>query len=429
MRLEDRKITILREYHRVKKVDMAAAMYIDVDKVYKVEKGQALYSDGQLDNLRKKFDIVGMPLSELECAVAKERLYYMRDLARDDRLEEAKAICTELANIVNLDPCDDDLPLLYRLLEVVVLFADGKDDVAAEKLDYLQGRLDDMNDEHLYYFKYNMGTLKIRQRDIEEGLEFCKQALEMHESGNKFLPEEVDRLHYSIALCFSYLQFPNRAIFYLLKARGSYNVRRTNILGLRLDIMLANNYVKVNELDEAGKLLDSCLVRAKSIKDDSCIGQTMDVFARLHVKNENWDEAIKCLDQALKYFKEGTFGYLAALYLKIHCIAGNRNYAKAKKLQEETRRLYRMDEVFAPYFRSLARYITVKGRVSIYNDEDVEYIEKVAIPNFEKNHGYFIAIEYYKLLEAYYVDKNNKKSLLMSQAIRKIEQRCFSHQY
>jgi len=393
MRLEDKKIMELRKANGVSQLTLASAIYFDVDKVIKVEKGRASYSNGQLESAKKFFDIEGMPLSEFECDVAKKRLYLMRDLARDSKLDEAKAICEEMANLVNLEPCDDELPLLYRLLEVVVLFDDDTTlDIVEEKLNYLQSRFDDMNTEHRYYFYYLMGFLKIWRRCHEEGLVLCKQALEIHESSDDFALEESDRLRYNIAICYSYLQFPYRAIFCIHKIRELNGMKRINTPGTRLSILLAHNYIRVNELDEAEKLLTNCLVWSKSIKNDLCVGSTLDVFARLHAKKKDWGEAIKCLNQALKYFKEGDRGYFAALYLKIHCMAENKNYAKAKRLLEETSDIYSADEIFLDYFKSLSYYLTVKSRLSIYNDKEVEYIEKVAIPNFIKDHDCFIAI-------------------------------------
>ena len=321
MRLEDKKITQLREAHNVSKPDLADAMYSDVAKVYKVEDGTAQYSDTQLNFLKKFFDIEDMPLSELECAATKSRLYMMRDYNRERRFAKVKGMLDEMAKLVNLDPCDDNLPMLYRLFEVAYLIATYQLSAAEDKLAYLNSRMGDMSTEHLYYYYGNMGVLRIYQSRYEEGLDFCEQALKILKDNKDFVPDDSEIVHLWIASCYSYLDYPVRAILHFLKTRDLNTAKGNNRFDLFLNCTLAFNYIRINELEEAEKLLKSCLIQASANKDNYNLGLTLLGFGLLYKKIKNWSASVEHFYQALKYFEKDTQHYLASLYQKIKCIA------------------------------------------------------------------------------------------------------------
>lgn len=426
MRLQDQKIKQIRVARKVSKADLADAMYCDIDKVNKVEKGLSYYPDGHIQNAKKYLDIVDMPLTQFECDVCENRLYIMRDYAREGRHEEAKAMCKEKAKLVNLDACDDNLPMLYRLLEVIVLIqCDDDVDGAEKKMNYLHDKVDKMTDQHKYYYYFNMATLHIFRVRYEEGLSLYKKALDIGNNSSSFTPDDIERAHLGIAVCYSYLGFPNRAIFYLRNTRELFNYKKISILWLYIDTMLALNYIRVSETDEARKLLDTCLVYAKSLKNDHYYGWALYVYGVLNKQTENWDIAIDYFNQSMECYEKGSRYFLRALYENIRCVAEMKNFAKALRIIEDKRPLFNNHEIYATLFEALRNYVIVKKRVSIYNERNVEYLETIAIPYFIKTHEYFLAIDYYKLLEAYYDIKNKKKSLLMSEAIRKIYERCF----
>jgi len=259
----------------------------------------------------------------------------------------------------------------------------------------------------------------------EEGLEFFKKALEISESNKDIFWFDSERLHINIAICYSHLEFPFRVIFYLQKIRGIYAGRRADTLDLTADLVLATNYISVNNLKEAENLLYNCRVRATSVNNNMYIGMTMHRFGLLHMKTKNWVVALEYLDQALSCFEEGTHHYLANLYQKIRCLAGDKKFVKANTLLMEAKSLYGDDEIYSAGFEALGHYIEICSRITIYNERSSKYIETVAIPYFIETHDHFIAIDYYELLELYYRDKNKKKSLMMTEAIFRIFERCF----
>jgi len=427
MRLEDKKILQLRKANGITQIELASAIYSDVSKVIKVEKGVASYADVHMRYLRKFFDIEGMPLSEFEVTVYKTRLYMFHDSVRDRRFDEAKALHKGMSKLTNLDVCDDDLPVLYSLFEVALLIYGHNDiDAAEKKLDYFQDKIDKMTDEHKYHYYFYAGILHTRRGRYEDSMECYKQALDLSHNLNMLASDDIKRVHLGIATCYSFLELPHRAIVYSLnaKSRKLYEDRKISIYDLHFDINLSLNYIRVNELERAEKLLYNCLVYAKSIEDNYYYGWTLYNYGLLNKQSENWDRAIDYFKQTMECYEKRSNFYLKALYESIRCWVGKRKYSKAQKMLDETKPLYENDEIYHIIFKALGDYITIRSRISLYN-QPTDFIEKEAIPHFEKTCDFFLAIDYYQLLESYYAEKNAKKSLLITEAIRKIYERCF----
>lgn len=426
----DKKIILLRKAKNIKKAAFASdVLYCDPSKVYNVEKGIGRYSGPHIKLAKKFFDIEDMPLTAYECKHTYKRLYHILDYNRAERLDESKAILDKLAKLVNLDPCDNKLPLLYRLFEVHYLLVTSQLDIAEEKLDYLQSRFDIMDAECQYYFYFDMGYLRSVQGRDKESLEHYNKALELTKSQKDFVPNDIERLHTNIGACYTNLAVPYRAISYLKDIRERYvEVERVKF-NLHSASLLATNYININELKVAEELLNECLVQAESIGDGFYLGLTALSLGILNVKTENWKIALEHFDKSLTNFEEGTRHYLATLYQKIRCLSRYKKFAEAKRLLEKSISLYGTYDVYGTLFESLRHFIEVRCRISRYNQDSVKYLETVAIPHLKKTNAYFEAIDYYKLLALYYEKKNKRKSLSMSNAILDIYERCFLLKY
>ena len=420
------KIKLLRKAHDMNQHALALEMYVDVKKIVQVENGRGKYTDIQVNFAKKQFGIVGMPLTSFECATYKERLYIFLELVKDERNNEARKMCQEMADIVNLEPCDDYLPMLFRVFEVKLLLLENDIATAEEKLDYLQGRLDKMNAEHLYYYYCNRGAISYQcgqYDEVEKIIAFYSKAFELAKDNKDFVPKD-DNGYLHIAACCTYLYYPVRALLYLNKIREVYssnNFRHE----LRMNSLFALNYIFINELGEAQKLLENCYVRAKSASDDVYTSYIEYCFGLLNMEAGRYEAAIKWFNLAMDFFEKGSGHYLRALYKTVRCQVEIKKFSKANELLEQTRPLYCNDKTFSPLFEALRHFAIVRSRLTLYNDHSIQYIEEKAIPHFEKTNEYYDAIDYYRLLESYYETKSMKKSMQMSHAIRRIYERCF----
>ena len=407
--------------------DFASAIYSSADKVWNVENDRGQYSEEQIKLAKEYLGIANMPLTESERADTKARIYYMRSLVRESKFEEAEAVYIELSNLTNLEPCDTELPMLFRLLEVHFLLFTDKLDAAEEKLHYFGPRVGSMIPRHKYYLYCNKGTLHIMRGRYLDGLEWCKEALEVSKRNNDFLPDnsEKPRLLGNIGMCYSNLHFPHKAIIYLLKARALYPEKGADRLGLALDLTLAYNYLLINALYEAKDTLDNCRMQANALKDTHYIGLTMLHFGVLHMKTRNWEMALTCLDQSIKCYEKGSAFHFAATHRKILCLIHARTFKEARKLITRAQVLYNTHEVYSKYIESTVHYLAISMRKTFSNPEAVNYIMNVTIPHYKKMCDFFEAISYYELLEENFRKTGNPtKALRMIGAIQELHQRC-----
>ncbi|MCL2405848.1 MAG: tetratricopeptide repeat protein [Defluviitaleaceae bacterium] len=427
MRVQESKIKLIREALGISQMDFASIIYSDTSKVSKAENGLAQYAGTQVRFIKKHFGMEDLPLTQHECVVYKKRMYRFHDNIRDGWLEEAEKQYRDMAGILVLDACDEDLPMLFRLFEVA-LFVYGRKKLreAEEMLDFLQARLDKMTDEHKYHYYFYRGVVHTRRGRYDEGLECHKKALELSHDLSILTQDDLKRVHLGIVACYTFQDYPSRAIVYAQSANtpALYTNRKVNTYDLHFDIEVALNYIRLNEIARAEELLDNCLIHAQSLDNDLYIGMTLHNYGRLHRQTEDWDKAIDCFKQAMEHSVMGAKPYLMAVHEMVFCLVGKRTYSNARRLLEDNERLFLNDETYHIAYKALVDYITISSRISLFN-QPTDYIEEVAIPHFEKTCDYFMAMDYYKLLEKYFAEKNKKKSLLMSEAIRRIYERCF----
>ena len=419
------KIKLLRKAKGITQAELAEIILSNSAKISRVENGDEEYSQEELKAIKEHFEITEMPLTELECAAFKERLYIWRSLIRDYRISEAKELHKKMSPIINLEPCDPDLSMLYRLFEALLLLAENKLDAAEEKLNYFQSVLDKLNSELAYHFYHRMGSLHLFRKDYEGALKFYKLAYEI-DSLKDISPEDNERLCCNIAICYTNLELPNRSIMFLSKINRVNIEKRATIANINLDIALARSYTAIGEFEEAENILNKCLVQAKGIDDNFCIVVTLFYLGLLYRRSESWEKSIEYFDQTLNIIETSSAYYPWSFYYKIRCLIGAREFSEAEKELGQAKDLYSTDDVHLILFNSLDHFLTISKRMTIYNEESVKYIETVTIPHLIKIRVSLEAINYYELLEQHYIKtRKNVKSLLMRKAICDIYERIF----
>ena len=423
------KIYLLRKQNRTTQAVLAEAMRARPEKIVRVERGEDEYTQAQINAAKKHFDIVDLPLTERESIAFKERLYYWHSLLKARKLDEAKAIHNEMINIDSLKTCDYHMVTLCKMIAVYQILVEEDYICAEEKLSEHQDFLYKMNAENLYHYYKCKGFLCLHKGGYEEGLNLYLKAYDLLENCENIIPEDDERLYYNIAYCYSYLEFPYRAIFFFQKARHAQADNKNIDFFLNIDRSLALNYIKMNQLKEAERLLNRCSLKAESIKNSNSTNLVLLCFGYMYKKANNWPLAINHFDEAIKRFPNDSDNYYSSLYHKIQCVIHARAFSEAKHLLLQTKEFYSSNEMWVTYFTALGHYLKISSNMSTNtNSESVEYIENTAIPYLIKNNDYFLAIDYYTILENHYEKINSiKKSLLMAKAIRDIYLRCYTN--
>lgn len=410
----------MRNHRGVSQQTLADASIMHQKTVSRIENGTDEYSKDELKAIKNHLDIANMPLTEEECNTFRGRLYYWRDLIRNGRMTEAKVLQDELEKITNLDVLYFDLPTLYRIFEVLFLMTEisfsseiEKDfNIIKEKMKYLEGILDEMNTEHRYHYNCQLGAFYSLQNDNEKALEHYNQALDIMKQNKDILPNEEATLYYNIAVCYTDLEKPNRALMFLNNIPKKQAGYVTTGYSLGVDITLAINLYRIGLYDEAEKVLLDCLEQAKGMNDKLYIGLVFHHLGILHKYAKNWEKSIECSDQALSFFDEDTRYHAWALYFKIRCMMET---GKLSALERELRQIALSFKKYPRYLvvlEALKYTIHLRRSMSRYDINAVTYLENVAIPIFEKRSHSLEAIDCYKLLEEHFGRTSKQKKTL-----------------
>jgi len=406
--------------------ELAEIMQVGHEWVARVERGEDEYTTTHIDALKKHLCLTGLPITPEERAAFKKKMYYWRDLIRNKKLDKARLIQQEVTNIINLEPCDASIVMLCKLIKIQLLLQEDNHATAEMLLATFVQELCRMDDECLYHYYYAKGILVNAQERYEDCLDYFLLAYELAEDNSTILPKEDAWLYYYIALCYTKIEIPHRAVFFWQKAKYACANDESTSFTLQIDRGLAANYIKLNQLKDAKRLLDKCAQVDQSLMNDACIGVTYMYLGCMHKEAKNWVSAIKYLDMALEHLPANTDCYYASMYHKIFCAIQTKSVVAANQQFEHISALGLVGAVWTIYFDALSHYYMIINNMTSYkNDKSVAYIEKIAIPHFISEHDYFLAIEYYTLLEQYYSNLNlTKKSLAMTQAINTLYKRC-----
>jgi len=419
------KLTLLRKALGLTQHDIAAFLLTRQARISHIERHGEDFFEEEIERLKAKYDIVGMPLTGDECEVFKGRLYIWRDLIRSGDINKAKEMQLELHKVVNLDPCDSDLPMLYRLFEVLLLVVGGdKTYVPDEKMLHLGKLYNEMPEEHRYHYDFHMGTLHAFKRDFETALEFYTKALETAKSYRGVFPDEEERVYHNLAVCYTEIEQPNRALIFLSEIPKTNFTNRATPSSLGVDLMRAINYYKVGIYDEALKILNDCFMRANTNNNDFYTGLSLHHLGVLHKFLGEWDKAIEYFNKELNIFDENVHYHTWALYYKIRCIIGMRKFVEAEKELTRIKPSTNAINEYSILFEALNHIMRLHKNNSHYNKKAVEYLKNTAIPFFIKTNKRFEALDCYEILERH-EDKSgtDKRALEINRSIREILKR------
>ena len=418
------KLRYIRQSMSVSQQELSEVAGMGLANIVRAERAEYDYTPAQLEAITKHLGIEGMPLTEYERATFKERLYHWRRCIRDDKLDEARVMRKEMANIVKLDPCDDYLSMLYRIVDIHLTIYEGDLKAAEERLEQHKDSFVKAGTEHRYYYNDFMSYISILNMKLECAAKFCKAAIEIGENSEDFVPDRLEIAYGHLAMLYTSLELPHEAIQTLLIAKHKCRKSESFEFDLTTDSLLAHNYIHVGKLKEAKKILEQGLLKAEGARSNY-IGHILRNFGLLYQKVNEWRKASQYFSQSQKHLKKGTDGYYVACCHEIQCLIESKAFKKAAELIEQIIPECITSELWPTYFEALSHYLVIRRRLSVANYESIDYILNTAIPHLLKYHSYFLAVDYYKLLHLHYIGtRSYTNALLMNENILRIYERC-----
>ncbi|MCL2571916.1 MAG: helix-turn-helix transcriptional regulator [Defluviitaleaceae bacterium] len=419
------KVRILREHHGVTQ-EQLSTIILSKERVARVESGEEEYTDRQLLLIKGHFKLRGLPLTDDECEGFENRMHHWRELLRTRSMPEARRIYGEVTFVDRIEPYAPDLVMQCKLIEVQYFITDNRPEEAEIRLNILKDKLEKMNDECLYYYHHTKGHLDMYYEMYERALVHLQEAYKVLENNKALLIQKKAILYHNIAVCHTHIEMPYKSIIFMQKAQYEGVEAMVPNFELFSSQILAINYIKVNELDEAERLLKKCIAIANGLKSNEHIGYTAFIYGYMHKKAGNWTEAIDSFEKATKYLPANSNNYFASLYHGIHAHIGTRQYVKSRELLQEAEDIYINNQTWTVYFEALGHYLSLRKQMTYRNEVASNYILDKAIPFFIEMNDHFVALDYYILLEEHFESiRSHAKSTKMAKAIRNIYQRVF----
>ena len=398
------KIKEIRRHLGLSQENIARELGCSVATISRIERGQADCGADMLRAVKTAMGVENAPLTDSEIAAFHERLYVWGQLITERRMEDARDLGQELAVILKL-PYEQDLIMLYELFEVKLWLTEGDYDAAAEKLGILAKSFDKMNGEHQFHYYGAKSTLCFRMDEGRQALDFSLKTLELkqHCRGN------LAGLYYRIAVDYSVLNRPFAAIMHLEEARRHHNDDRLSVLGVFIDHVFADSYMKIGELARAKPLLDAALLRAESIGQKlgrkKYIGMILHLLGRYHQKLGEGEQALSHYNRAFEYFLVGGPDHLDNYYHKLRCLIEMKRAGEAQDLIGEAL-MAAKGEKFMMLYMGLFHLMSIRQAGS------QDYLEYCTVPYLIERGEYFIALDFCEQLEKQYKKNGNSKKPL-----------------
>ena len=404
------KIRHIRNAKGISLDNMAYAIKSNKTFLHRLEHGQVECNNETLAAIKKFLEIENAPLLEHEVTLYTSRLLACYDMIGNAKLlNEAKTILSELSHILSL-PFENDLYLLYLLIEVSIILVEANFPAAAEKISKIEPLMDNACEEAFYMFHRTKGYLNMINGDYKGALKHYLQITDIESDHIK--PDMV--LFSNIGMAYIGIGKPYHAIINLERARNEY--RRTNKTSAHVGITLALAYTIVGELYKAKKIFDASLINARTANDIMTICINLTYMSLLSMKKGNYEECISLCDQVLAYCQEDSAHSVGvaigqkniiqctAIFNKCNSFYKMKDYAKCQELIADGRLLANSDKKFTVGFNAL------ECLINIDNASSIKYLEEVAIPHYKAGDGSdkIMALELCKEMEAHYKKKKAK---------------------
>jgi len=399
------KIKAIRKARDITQETLAFKINYSRTALGDIERGTDQCDMSTLIVIKQILGIQGMPLFEDERKGFVDRLYLWNDMISEHNFELAKQIQKELSPIVHL-PFEKELNDLYSLFSSRLLLVDDKFELATNILTKLAHTLDKANNDIMFWFYYNNGTLAYCNKQYQKALDFYTKAFKIMKGGF----EENKTLHYYIANCLSALGYFTNVVMFIDNYCNFNATEKKTDLDYMVDNLLAINLIKWGYVKRANKILSKSYIKAEADKNIHMIGHILHNMGYLYYSAKNWDTALIYYDKVFDYCTKENLLYLQNLYQKTRCLVEINAYAKYPPLIAEGKELSKENEIFSVMFESLKHLTTLN------EENSLNYIENEAIPYLSNKSVNDIVLDYCELLRDHY-QKNNSliKSLKMAE--------------
>jgi len=367
------KIRQLRAAKGLSQENLAFATGKSKAHISRLERGDAEIDNKILVAIKKFLEIENAPLFEHELEIYRERIWNWDELLHNKRMDEAKTMKEELSIILDL-PYERELLMLYKMIEARMLSIEYDNPAVEERLNYVEGFLDEASNDVLYLYHRVKGALEFDRDNNKAFLKHCLLALDYN--NNELRPDVM--LVLNIGVAYARTGRLLNAIRYFERFMREYRGDRTHMALLHVEKNLATSFMILGEFNEAKKLFETALVKARNLNNDIWIGGALISMGQIHHRTGNYKTAIELYDDSLEYFHESKMHHVSALVLKAECLIALNDYRASEDILDQAKALAGDNEELILSVEATGHMMT------LYNKQSTDYLESVALPYYIK---------------------------------------------
>ncbi|MCL2189403.1 MAG: tetratricopeptide repeat protein [Defluviitaleaceae bacterium] len=263
----------------------------------------------------------------------------------------------------------------------------------------LDARAATFNDEASYWYNRQVGI-----RAIHTNRKEALRAFLLAEEKGDALNLNNETLYYNIGHCLSDMGFASRAVEYLLKSQDLAEKSGNTSFSVYTRYFLAENYSNVGRHEEALKILKGCLRDEKKVKSAKVtIGLIYKRIARVCFNTQDYRSALENIDLAFNYIDRHLDAYANITYVKANILIAMGSEEKAMACLNDGIALQEEGET---------EHIILTGRkhlMTLEEEASRQYITTIALPAFEAQCLFLLAIDFYEVLCRHYEMHNKRK--------------------
>jgi len=408
------KIRQIRVAKGLSQENLAHAVKCSVATINRIENGKTECIGKILADIKKSLAVENAPLLPSEREVYKARLLIYNDWLSAGRVADVETMLGKMSCVIDL-PFEQDLILMFTLIETRLLIKDFDISAAEEKLKQAEVYLNKVSDETLHMYFYVKGLCYHYQRDIESALKYYLKAC-THEKSSLDLMLQIN-----IGMCYFHLGRPIQAIVLLENIKTKYPMDSSHPTAHHLVYIIASCYALIGEYSKAKKMFDEVIIPVRILNSRFAAGEILSNMGLMYIKMKKYGESINLCNEALTYLPAEWIGYRVTLYQKGLALLKMNKPGECNEVIAHGLFISEGDELSAISFNALKHLMTLNDAASI------DYILHIAVPHL-RNAGIFKfqALDLCKALEEHYYKKRAKtKALAIAAIIREIYEEIF----
>jgi len=414
------KIRLIRKDRGYSLENVAKDANCSIATISRLERSETDVDDVTMYAIRRALGVEKAPLTTPECEQYMGRMMVWGQLMSSLRIDEARAMVTEMSAILQL-PYERSLSLLYTQMEIRLLCHDICNMPLVKKmLAESEHCFDEMGEDAHHLFFSNKGLLAYQQEDFRNALKYMFTALTYQCQVSK--GRESDLFTY-IGMIYLRMARIHFAIMYFEQARQAFGGDLTNPALASIETNLATGYIQIGEFEKGRVLVENALAHARRTNLTVGIGISYCNLAEIQRGKGDLDEAIRHVDNSLYQLKNMGAMYMIPLYYKTIYLYELKRTCECLSLAKEGLALAKADgsELFILQFETQCHLATLK------DPEAENFIENIAIPRLRELYELNYALYYCEKLEEHYKKKKSgKKALTMAAIARDIYKEMFS---